>query len=236
VCALGSSMMEEKLVIASMLWMSGIQCDFNSQEYSTVDEVTLYCRDRDIPWLVILKERIYQTQSIVRLKNIKEAKQEVELPKKDLIEHILRSKRSREPTSPGNLPDEALSVPASHVGQVMYPNVDIVVLYDESRGRQTRKIQLQAQQEMTRVLRSLATTTQAKIACVDLPITICREVAAMFDSMNTSNGGFTDKHTRWDKPVQQRVTQLRNCLLKWRQLPFVFIFSYRDSRHVAVCM
>jgi hypothetical protein len=54
----------------------------------------------------------------------------------------------------------------------VFPNVDVVVLHDETRGRMNRKIQIQAQQDMTRVLRAIAPSSPVKIACVDLPIQV----------------------------------------------------------------
>lgn len=39
-----------------------------------------------------------------------------------------------------------------------------------------------------------------------------------------------------ERVIAQRINSLKNLLAKWKSLPLVFIYSYRDNKHVALAM
>lgn len=124
-------------------------------------------------------------RGVVRLRNV-ETRAEMDLSRKEVAAVILQrgtsssslslsssygSDEGGPPPSPNPNPPQNPNA-HSHTLPIVFSNVEIVVLHDETRGRANRKIIIQAQQDMSRVLRALSPNTLAKVACVDLPIQV----------------------------------------------------------------
>lgn len=111
----------------------------------------------------------------MRLRNV-ETRAEMDVERREVAEVVLRAGTSNAsaavlravggsntPTSKGGAggviqedlaPASPLSSGAIHsLSHLVFPNVDVIVLHDETRGRANRKIQIQAQQDMSKVLR-----------------------------------------------------------------------------------
>ncbi|KAK5575151.1 hypothetical protein RB653_010407 [Dictyostelium firmibasis] len=91
ICSLGSSMLTEKLQVASQLWSVGIKVDYSQIDYSSSEDIYTHCRQNGIPWVVLLKDKSFQNGTL-KVKNI-ESRQETTIPRKDLVDHILKSKK-----------------------------------------------------------------------------------------------------------------------------------------------
>eukprot|EP00026_Physarum_polycephalum_P012325 Phypoly_transcript_12620.p1 GENE.Phypoly_transcript_12620~~Phypoly_transcript_12620.p1 ORF type:complete len:300 (+),score=77.09 Phypoly_transcript_12620:31-900(+) len=237
-CSIGSPLTEEKMSVAAVLWAAGVRADFIPFESTSVEELAAVCRERKIPWIITLKDRSYNMRGVVRLRNV-ETRAEMDLSRKEVAAVILQ--RGGVPAKQGGsaseettqaLPGSGHSHTHANTHSIVFSNVEIVVLHDETRGRANRKIIIQAQQDMSRVLRALSPNALAKVACVDLPAQVCREVVANFDTSLVSPAPIV----KGDRVIQQRVASLKNLLTKWRGFPIVFVYSYRDNKYVALAM
>lgn len=235
--------------VAALLWAAHVRADYIPFESTSVEELAAVCRERKIPWIITLKDRSYNMRGVVRLRNV-ETRAEMDLSRKEVAAVILQR---------GNVPvkstgsagtEEAVQAHGAHgthgthgapasgshthanTHAIVFSNVEIVVLHDETRGRANRKIIIQAQQDMSRVLRALSPNALAKVACVDLPAQVCREVVANFDNTIVSPAPLV----KGDRVTQQRVASLKNLLTKWKSFPIVFVYTYRDSKYVALAM
>lgn len=97
---------------------------------------------------------------------------------------------------------------SSHALPIVFSNVEIVVLHDETRGRANRKIIIQAQQDMSRVLRALSPNTIAKVACVDLPSQVIIN-KIIINMRNLYNRIYTNI-----KSTQMNILRIRSIILK----------------------
>jgi hypothetical protein len=230
--------------VSAVLWAAGVRTDFIPFESTSVEELAAVCRERKIPWIITLKDRSFNMRGVVRLRNV-ETRAEMDLSRKEVAAIILQ--RGGVPAKHGtgsaiNSSSEEITPPTTqttthshthtNTHSIVFSNVEIVVLHDETRGRANRKIIIQAQQDMSRVLRALSPNALAKVACVDLPATVCREVVANFDTSIVSPAPLV----KGDRVTQQRVASLKNLLTKWKSFPIVFIYSYRDYKYVALAM
>ena len=233
-----------QMSVAAVLWAANVRADFIPFESTSVEELAAVCRERKIPWIITLKDRSYNMRGVVRLRNV-ETRAEMDLSRKEVAAVILQRGGVPAKYGSGNAAssasEEVAQTPApgpthshthANTHAIVFSNVEIVVLHDETRGRANRKIIIQAQQDMSRVLRALSPNALAKVACVDLPAQVCREVVANFDTSVVSPAPLV----KGDRVIQQRVASLKNLLTKWKSFPIVFIYSYRDSKYVALAM
>eukprot|EP01113_Clastostelium_recurvatum_P031909 TRINITY_DN4036_c0_g1_i1.p1 TRINITY_DN4036_c0_g1~~TRINITY_DN4036_c0_g1_i1.p1 ORF type:complete len:1747 (-),score=472.23 TRINITY_DN4036_c0_g1_i1:17-5257(-) len=97
VCALDAPMLNEKLEMVSRFWLHKIKADYMSFEPQSMDELIHYAREKGVVWVVIIKERAFRIHGTVRVKTIDlRGAPETQVPKKDLLEFILKAKRQRE--------------------------------------------------------------------------------------------------------------------------------------------
>ncbi|EAL68916.1 hypothetical protein DDB_G0276829 [Dictyostelium discoideum AX4] len=91
VCSLGSSLLGEKLQVASQLWSAGIKADYSQTDYYSSEDIYSNCRENGIPWVVILREKAFQIGKL-KVKQI-ETRQERTVARKDLVDFFLKSRK-----------------------------------------------------------------------------------------------------------------------------------------------
>jgi translation initiation factor 2-alpha kinase 4 len=84
VCSFGSSRIAERISVACELWNANIKAEVSYEDgFNSLEEVLMYCKDKPVSWLVVLKAK----SATVKLRNI-EKRIEVDVPRSDLCESL----------------------------------------------------------------------------------------------------------------------------------------------------
>eukprot|EP01133_Synstelium_polycarpum_P007982 gene7982-9377_t len=175
VTSLGAPMSTEKLQVASQLWSMNIRADYSHVDYSTVEEIYSYCRLNSITWVIVLKERTYQT-GMIKIRHI-ESKTESIISRKDLVDYILKAKKYRlmEPTPPLN--ESSTQMIALNTTQNEPLNIQVVIQGGDDIKGKLKKIEGTVKDAVSKMFRGFfqAKGTSIKVVAVDIPMAMVRE-------------------------------------------------------------
>eukprot|EP01087_Luapelamoeba_hula_P021459 TRINITY_DN7508_c0_g1_i2.p1 TRINITY_DN7508_c0_g1~~TRINITY_DN7508_c0_g1_i2.p1 ORF type:complete len:1685 (-),score=296.46 TRINITY_DN7508_c0_g1_i2:8-5062(-) len=94
VCSLGKDMLEQRMDIAQELWNKNIRTTYLHNPCE-LEELYVNCKQAGIPWMVILKDRSYDTTRMVRVKDV-EKRTDTEMHRNELAVYMQRLKKRRE--------------------------------------------------------------------------------------------------------------------------------------------
>jgi len=86
VCSVGN-LSSERIKLVSELWSANLRADTTYSENPTLEEQVEQASQQSIPWIVILKEKVYKERSLLKVKNM-EKKVEVDVPRSDLVKYF----------------------------------------------------------------------------------------------------------------------------------------------------
>ena len=192
-------------------------------EKLTLEDLTLQCRLVGIPWMVILKDRVYRTDNTVKVKSV-DKRIEVDIPRDDLADYMYRVIKYKEtPQPPAPTPSSSHShEPSTLATQSL---LEVQILNQESSNAKLKKKILQmASNKLTPALKKFVGQSTAKVAALDLPFHIIQELCAVYDP-NQEAIPLLDKYPRY----RDRLLQLGAFLQKHKQSPFVILYCYKDD-------
>lgn len=109
--------------------------------------------------------------------------------------------------------------------------MDILGNKIERGSKAKKKIENKAQNIISPVLKSLITYTNIyKVAAVDIPVKIVKEVVAQNRPHAEAINAVAEKYSNF----KRSLLDLQEFLAKNRNLPFVFVYSIKDDGYVFV--
>jgi hypothetical protein len=79
-----------QMSVVASLWAAHVRADYVPFETTSVEELAVACREKRIPWCVVLKDRNYNMRGVVRLRNV-DSRTEVDVPRREIADVILRA-------------------------------------------------------------------------------------------------------------------------------------------------
>jgi hypothetical protein len=232
VCSSGRNMLEDRIQIAVQLWDVEIKAEYLHSEKQSFEELYVHCKNLGIPWMVMLNDRKYRTLGLLRVKNV-DKNTEVEIHKRELTEYMSRAltkfasietNSASVSTMAGDAPPSSLpklaSVMRSHV------QLDVTILNTEHKSKAKKNIAKSAENKLAPIASSIASSTSVKVAAVDLPHNILKELVVGFN-IATDSFPALDRYPRF----REQILELLGFLAKWKHMPFLFLYSYRDDKY-----
>jgi hypothetical protein len=99
------------------------------------------------------------------------------------------------------------------------------ILNQENNTKLKKKVLQMASNKVTPAIRKLATQNLIKVAAIDVPHNIIKEVVASYDPA-TDAMPLMDKYPRFRDKLQQLGVFLQKC----KHNPYVVLYSYRDDQ------
>ncbi|GAM17325.1 hypothetical protein SAMD00019534_005000 [Acytostelium subglobosum LB1] len=229
ISSLGSNMLTEKLQVATQLWSMNIKADYSQTDYSTAEEIYHHCKENGITWVIILKERAYQTGSI-KIRHI-ETKTESIISRKDLVDFILKAKKYRimESGAPaGQSSGISTSGGATDIAvdtQTELLNINVTIQGGEDIKNKLKKIEGTVKECISKMFKGffLAKGSSIKVVAVDLPIATVKE---FIDSDVPAS--------KYPKASRDKLVQLKVHVSKWKMIPFFVVYSYKDDKPIII--
>ncbi|KAF2078430.1 hypothetical protein CYY_000297 [Polysphondylium violaceum] len=299
ICSLGAPMLTEKLQIACQLWSMNIKSDYSQTDYTNAEEIYAHCKQNGILWVVIIKERTFQSGT-VKIRHI-ETKSETSVGRKDLVDFILKAKKYRvmetssstfstgssntsgstnnsnnqsnnnqnsggsgsgsnsninnnsnqnnqintnnsdrgnninnnnnnnsfsSNSSSGNNISTSVLLntpnPSEHEDSF---NVQIFFQGNEEIKNQIKRLESSIKESVAKLFRGFVQTKAStiRVVAVDLPINLLREVSITENHDNLS---------KFPRALKDKLQQLKTQILKWKNIPFFVIYSYKDDKAI----
>lgn len=224
VYATSPGMFQEKIAVASMLWDSQIEVEIISEDVVSSDYVVQVARARGLAIAIQLKDPSSRGPfGMVKIRNF-ERRQEVEVPRDDLVETLRAIFADLERESSGQARHETETTAGAQPLVTPF-NVTLFAPSVKFKGTQKSMIMDKAVRAMTMFLSSVAGPKVSEVVVHDLPRELVRRaVDALMEGDETFKRKFDSRDDR------ETATKLRDLLFRLRdKKAFAFLYSYREE-------
>lgn len=217
-------MLEDRMQIASDLWSLGIKAEYTHSEKSSLEEIYLHCKASAILWMVIIKDKTFRSNGVVKVKNV-ERKSEIEVTRAELGPYMAQvlKRASAASSSPAEI---ALPPPSDVLAARQFTRdmLDVTVLGAEtaSKSKQKKKIINSAITRIFPALKRMMSPSVVKVVSIDLPMNTLRDICA-----SANNDSFNSD--KFPRNVRENVHSVFEFLMRNKKMPLVVLYSSKDD-------
>eukprot|EP00698_Gefionella_okellyi_P001959 TRINITY_DN11839_c0_g1_i1.p1 TRINITY_DN11839_c0_g1~~TRINITY_DN11839_c0_g1_i1.p1 ORF type:complete len:1322 (+),score=300.76 TRINITY_DN11839_c0_g1_i1:27-3968(+) len=233
VFAAANKMIEERMKIAAELWAMNIGVEFQYPvSISSVDQATELCKQRAVPWLIVLRKKTLEAGSITIL-NV-ESKKHLDIPRHTLATHFaFLNKKIQRPAKHEAIEAGAAEGDHQHVPKPSTAaSIIVTVLHTLTlKTPQKRRYSTAALSKLAPVAKALSGTIEC--AACELPHAIVKDVVRAFDEGGDALRTVAESNTRYSRLIMH-VAEWVVGLIQKQQRQMCFLYCVKDDRYEAL--